>query len=63
MGSAPKTCAVVFSKEQVGLLIQLCEAEINAQSVMLLDEAEGEIRDISIYNLEQIARKLDVSLL
>ena len=59
----PRSCAFVLSEEEVELLIQLCIAEITSQNDMLLDNMEGEIRNISVYNLEQICRKLDRSLL
>jgi hypothetical protein len=63
MTATPRSCAIVLSSEQVELLVQLCEAEINTQDGLLLNEVDGEIRDISVYNLEQVARKLERSLL
>ena len=63
MTATPRSCAPLLSEEEVELLMQLCSAEINSQDGLLLDEAEGEIRDISVYNLEQVARKLERSLL
>lgn len=57
------SCAFVMSEEEVRVLIQLCSDEISAQDKMDLSGPEDDIRNISVFNLEQICRKLERSLL